>query len=345
MQPTFEIERRRIIRACACAGFGFCFIALLCEPACAIGTILNTGFDTYANGALAGQSGWVADGAGSSSAEVQTAISLSSSKAVKVTRAANTNGDQRWATPVSGYPTQRFITVDWDMRVTQTTPVAYGPFFGVDTYDANPSSTPCVLGSLGVDATTGDVLYQEQNTGVIRESGQFVSFDTWNHFRIILDFGTDTYNGYVNGNLAVSTGFVDGGHNLNDFTDADIATFAAAGDTQSLAMPGIAYFDNFVIRDGLMGDYDIEGDVDDDDYVVWRKNFGATIATPGNSADGNKNGLVDAADYVAWRKSLGTSLFPPGGSGGSPVPEPASALTLLALVSIFFQASGRRRSG
>jgi hypothetical protein len=37
---------------------------------------------------------------------------------------------------------------------------------------------------------------------------------------------------------------------LNEFSDADIATVAAAGDAASLALTGTAYFDNFLVREG-----------------------------------------------------------------------------------------------
>ena len=59
--------------------------------------------------------------------------------------------------------------------MTQTTgPGDYGPFFGVDTYDADVN--PYVLGSLGVDAKTGDVLYQLQGTGDLTDTGFLVTF-------------------------------------------------------------------------------------------------------------------------------------------------------------------------
>jgi glucose/arabinose dehydrogenase len=50
----------------------------------------------------------------------------------------------------------------------------------------------------------------------------------------------------------------------------------------------------------IKGDYDIDGDVDDDDAAVWRSTFGSNLLL---AADGNGNGVVDAADYVVWRKA------------------------------------------
>lgn len=57
----------------------------------------------------------------------------------------------------------------------------------------------------------------------------------------------------------------------------------------------------------LPGDYNGSGVVDQNDYLLWKSNFGAaTVALSG--ADGNGNGVVDAADYTVWRNHLGTSL-------------------------------------
>jgi hypothetical protein len=73
------------------------------------------------------------------------------------------------------------------------------------------------------------------------------------------------------------------------------------------------------------GDYDADFDVDNNDYNVWRRNFGLTGQS---AADGNANGIVDAADYVVWRENLGTAL---GASASSAaVPEPTSLVLMLA---------------
>lgn len=293
------------------------------------GTILSTGFESpYVAGALQGQPppspAWTTFGSGGSTATVQSAIVKSGTQAVQVVKAGAANSDRRWTVPQSGYPTQRFVVVDWDMRVTQaTTPGGFGPFFGFDTYDADVA--PYVLGTLGVDASTGDVLYQFQDSGVLTETGSTVNFNQWYHYRLVLDFNTDSYKGYMNGALVASTGFVDRGFGLDNFTDADIATFAAAADPISQSLSASAVFDNLVIRDGLLGDYNLDGVVDNGDYTTWRSTFGNTVSPAGKLADGNGNGKVDAADYVIWRDNRGTSLFAGASLGSDVVPEPCSA--------------------
>jgi hypothetical protein len=292
---------------------------------------------------LEGQFGWVrADNGTGNSAIIQDDIAKTGEQAVLVSRAAN--ADTRWAMPRDGFPSQRFVIVDWDMRVAQApNSQGFGPFFGVDTYDADVD--PFVLGTLGVDASTGDVLYQFQDTGNLTETGTEVAFDQWNHFRLVLDFANDSYTALVNGAAVATTGFVDDGvAELDDFTDADIAAFAASGDPISRNLTSTAVFDNFLVRDGLAGDYDVDGDVDPADYIRWRATFGNSVGVPGHNADGNGNGVVDAADYVVWRDNLGTSLFTPLGLGGSVVPEPASGVLGLLCLPAILPLILRRRS-
>jgi hypothetical protein len=325
-------------------------LVLICSaanPCLAASTIISTGFEspTFVPGNLQGQGGWVTAGAGASTAVVESSIVNTGSQAVQITKAATANSDRRWAVPVSGYPVQRFVIVDWDMRVTQASiQTGFGPFFGVDTYDADIS--PYVLGSLGVDATTGDILFQQQNTGELTESGTLAAFNQWNHFRLILDFGTDTYRGYFNGTQVANTGFVDGAFGLDNFSDADIATFAAAADPVSQTVSASAVYDNFTVRDGLSGDYNNDGIVDTADYTLWRSTFGNSVAT-GKFADGSKDGVINAADYVVWRDNLNANIFTGSGAangGGTAVPEPASWVPLMVGgVIISWFGIGRRR--
>jgi hypothetical protein len=65
----------------------------------------------------------------------------------------------------------------------------------------------------------------------------------------------------------------------------------------------------------LAGDYDLSGTVDDLDYAKWKTDFGTTVVTPGDGADGNSNGRVDAADYTLWRNNLGATNAGSGGGG------------------------------
>jgi hypothetical protein len=93
----------------------------------------------------------------------------------------------------------------------------------------------------------------------------------------------------------------------------------------------------------LAGDYDADGDVDGNDYAVWRSTFGNSTGNP--PADGSGNGVVDAADYVVWRKNLGASVHAGTGSGADAIPEPASTIVLFQAVTVTAMSTlFRRRS-
>ncbi len=311
----------------------------------------SLGFESpdYSVGSLQGQNGWVTSGGGGGTAVVQTDVKLTGDQAVQVDR--GTGSDDRWAVPVTPFTPQRFLDIRWDMRVEQTTGGGgFGPFFGVDVYDDNGIFG--VLGSLGVDATTGDVLYQLQDTGQLVEAGATVSLGDWLPYHIRLDFLANEYSIIVAGSLLATTGFVDrgttGGNDLDEFTDADIAAFAAVGETT----PGTAYFDNFIVQEVLAGDYNGNGIVDAADYTVWRDNVGQPVAAF-SSADGTGDGEIGAADYDLWKANFGTFLSGSGsalGAGSSPtpvtssVPEPSSLVLALFLFLSAAAARGYSRA-
>jgi hypothetical protein len=219
------------------------------------------------------------------------------------------------------------------MQVAQTTSTAFGPFFGVETYDYLGSTFGVdkgVLGSLGLDASTGDVLIQGAG-GSFADTGADASFGAWHHYRIVLDFSDKQYHTYLNNNYLVTSSFVDGS-GLTNFTDADISALAAGGDSVSQNLGGTAYFDNFVVREGLLGDYTDNGIVDLADYSRWKQDYGNLVGA-GTGSDGNSDGVVNAADYTIWRNNLGASLNLPApllGAGAVSVPEPHSLVLLLS---------------
>src|SRR5688572_9799604 len=50
----------------------------------------------------------------------------------------------------------------------------------------------------------------------------------------------------------------------------------------------------------VMGDYDHNAVVSNEDYDIWRAGFGGIDSYL--DADGNNDGTIDAGDYVLWRK-------------------------------------------
>jgi prepilin-type N-terminal cleavage/methylation domain-containing protein len=79
--------------------------------------------------------------------------------------------------------------------------------------------------------------------------------------------------------------------------------------------------------DFVPGDYDRNGHVEPADYAKWKMDFGSTVLTAGDGADGNANGIVDAGDYSIWRDNLassGTGAAASGSLNAVPVPEPST---------------------
>ena len=76
----------------------------------------------------------------------------------------------------------------------------------------------------------------------------------------------------------------------------------------------------------LAGDFDLDGDVDDDDLTQWQGDFGLN-----DESDADGDGDSDGSDFLAWQRSAGASgaLM----SQVAAVPEPATAT--LFMLGIF----------
>jgi hypothetical protein len=231
-------------------------VVAVAEPARAQGVYDSGGFEPprFSTGNLAGQDTvlgpWLKD-SGTATGVVQTATVQGGTQAVQVTRPADEDGDTRFAVvkPVTPTPLQ-LIRVSWDMNVTRTQipGMPFGPFFGVEGYDGSGDDFPLLIGSLGVDATTGDVLYQDENGFFAEpETRTIVPFGQWNRYMIEMDFAAQEYTAYLNGTPLVTSPFVDRDLGITRFTDAPIATLAATLESLSIAT-GTAYFDNYTIE-------------------------------------------------------------------------------------------------
>jgi hypothetical protein len=75
------------------------------------------------------------------------------------------------------------------------------------------------------------------------------------------------------------------------------------------------------------GDYNRNGVVDADDYVIWR----STLGRQGTGlADGNLNNQIDPGDYDEWRSHFGqTTGSGVGTIANAPVPEPATLILMV----------------
>jgi len=187
------------------------------------------------------------DGAIESAGFIQTSVVKTGDQAVQIDRIAGS--DDRWGVPVDGFPSERFVCIEWDMRVDPSSGTVgsdFGPLFGIEAYDDDAAQIG-LLGTIMVDATTSDVLYRAQG-GLFVDSGLTVALGDWDSYRIVLDYQEKEYSYFLNDTLLGTEGFVDellvaGG--LAQFTDADITAISGGLGFEDLT--ATAYFDNFSV--------------------------------------------------------------------------------------------------
>jgi hypothetical protein len=110
--------------------------------------------------------------------------------------------------------------------------------------------------------------------------------------------------------------------------DADVGT------TQDYA---VAWWAVSELASAPQGDYTGDFIVDENDYNLWKADFGSTENL---AADGNGNGIIDAADYTVWRDSLTAGS---GSLASVAVPEP-TAITLWIIGVVLCLGRSRRQN-
>lgn len=86
----------------------------------------------------------------------------------------------------------------------------------------------------------------------------------------------------------------------------------------------------------LGGDFNDDGIVSAQDYIVWRDNLGSSVALPNDMTPGS----VDESDYALWRMNFGATLAGSASvTSSNPVPEPSAiCIALFAYVAVLLTA-------
>ena len=67
----------------------------------------------------------------------------------------------------------------------------------------------------------------------------------------------------------------------------------------------------------LPSDFDEDGDVDGDDFLIWQSSFGND-----DGGDADDDGDTDGDDFLIWQTQFGTA----NGNASSAMPEPTTAM-------------------
>lgn len=108
--------------------------------------------------------------------------------------------------------------------------------------------------------------------------------------------------------------------------------FGPFGEGLHLAIDDFSFIENPSTR----GDYNGDGQVNAEDYAVWRDTYNSQAVIPGAGADGNGDGQINAADYAVWRDNYA------GETVSFPVPEARAWVMLATLVAMLCRCSPSR---
>lgn len=93
------------------------------------------------------------------------------------------------------------------------------------------------------------------------------------------------------------------------------------------------------------GDYDANGVVDGNDFLVWQRGYGQSGTPAGSGADGDGNGVIDADDLAIWKEHFGESSETGAvvmAAGATEPQVPAMALTANIPAAVVFDSLALR---
>lgn len=98
--------------------------------------------------------------------------------------------------------------------------------------------------------------------------------------------------------------------------------------------------DDLVLRTTPLSDFDLDNDVDGNDFLRWQRGVGQFSGAALSDGDANLDGAIDAIDLVIWRSHMGNTLGPAATPASTPIPEPTAATLCLILLTL---RSNRKR--
>jgi fibronectin-binding autotransporter adhesin len=251
-------------------------------------------------------------------------MSQESASKTTVLTSTNTTGTQTWSGAISG-------NAGYERNGAGGTTV----FTGANTYSGGTTVTAGTLQASGAAATFGDGNVTVNGGALEILSGVSDAIDNAAMLTLagggtpgVADVGYLMLGAGINETVAgltlVGLGAMPGG-TYNSTTHPEY--FLGAG---NLIVPSA----------GLPGDYNDDQVVDAADFVMWRKLFNpAGPALPNDDTPG-----VDNDDYDRWKTHFGETSAGSGGSSATSgqVPEPASAVLVLAVLAVAHAARRRQ---
>jgi hypothetical protein len=93
--------------------------------------------------------------------------------------------------------------------------------------------------------------------------------------------------------------------------------------------------DDVVLRTTPLSDFDLDSDVDGNDFLRWQRSAGTFSGATLDQGDANHDGAVDVIDLVIWRSHFGNKLGASTTPVTAPVPEPAAVTLCLIFVGLW----------
>lgn len=91
----------------------------------------------------------------------------------------------------------------------------------------------------------------------------------------------------------------------------------------------------YVALSGIPGDFQLDGDVDAADLMLWKNGYGLAAGATTSNGDADANGSVDGADFLLWQRNLGVTPPVAATQNVSAVPEPRAMGACVVALSAF----------